>query len=306
MIPQEVAAAFVGWQKRVVLPKKHRTEITEAAQARLAEVVRGGSKSLMEYLMAELGLDGSSSYGVPMLPRRLTAGEAGGPPPALERELFDAFSDANPSDGIHPVTPELAIRPVFWTIAHVQWLRNDLIEEDWVRKLEGKDDDATARNVCRRLGGLPHIRGRLSVLNDCPISRAWWRVRIAKQSADAVKDGCLSLEMAYRALKHNPLWAELIGGCVRNVAVVNEPRVLAAICVNISRNFKYGSNPPKNYARDIARTLARHSSSVSLHVVPFEELLCICDKAAAAFDAEAVFDENDQDDEADQDEDGDA
>lgn len=306
-----MAAAFVRWQKRVVLPKKHRTESTESAQAQLAEVVRGGSKALVEYLITELGLDGSSSYGAPMLPRRLTAGEAGDPPAELEKEIAEAFSDANPSGGIHPVTPELAIRPVFWTIAHVQWLRNDLIEEDWVLKLEGKNDDATARNACRRLGGLHHIRGRLSVLNDCPISRAWWRVRIAKQSAEAVKDeavkdDCLSTERAYRALKHNALWAELIGGCVRNVAVVNEPRVLAAICVNISRNFKYGSTPPKNYARDIARTLARHSSSVSLHVVQFEELLRICDQAAAAFDAEAVFDENDQDDEADQDEDGDA
>ena len=297
MIPQEEAAAFVRWQKKVVLPKKHRTESTEAAQARLAEVVRGGSKSLVEYLIAELGLDESLPYGAPRLPRRLTAGEAGDPPPELEKEIADAFSYENPSKGIHPVTPELAIRSVFWTIAHVQWLRRNCIEEDWVRKLEGKNDDATARNVCRRLGGLPHIRGRISVLNDCPISRAWWRVRIAKQSAEAAK-GCLSTERAYKALKHNALWAELIGGCVRNVAVVNEPRALAAICVNISRNFKYGSTPPKNYARDIARTLARHSSSVSLHVVPFEELLRICDKAAAAFDPEAVvFDETEQDDE---------
>ena len=296
MIPQEVATCFSSWQNKVVLPKKHRTENLEAAQARLAEVVRGGSRSLVEYLLAELGLDGSLSYDAPMLPRCLTAGEAGDPPPQLEVEIADAFSGANSRDNAHPVTPAQAIRSVFWTISHVQWLKEGMLEEDWVQSLEGNSDDATARNVCRKLGGLQHIRGKVSVLSDCPISRAWWRVRIAKQATEA-SEGRLTVENAYSALSRNTSWAELIGGCVKNVAVVNEPRALAAICTNIHNNFRIV--PPKNYARDIARELARHSNVLSLHVTPFKELLRICEEASIEFYAKAAeSDEAEQDDEA--------
>ena len=296
MIPQEVDNHFSSWQKRVVLPKKQRTKNIEVAQARLAEVVRGGSRALVEYLLAELGLDGTLSYDAPMLPRCLTAGEAGDPPPQLEVEIADAFSGANLRDNAHPVTPAQAIRPVFWTISHVQWLKNGFLEKDWVRGLERNNDDSTARNVCRKLGGLQHIRGRISVLRDCPISRAWWRVRIAKRVAE-VSEGQLTVENAHSTLRPSASWEEIIGGCVKNVAVINEPRALAAICTNIHNNFRIA--PPKNYARDIARGLARHSNVLSLHVTPFEELLRICEEVSIDFYAKDVApDEAEQDEEA--------
>ena len=52
--------------------------------------------------------------------------------------------------------------------------------------------DAAVRNPFRRMGGLPHVRGKLSVLADCPISCAWWRRRVARlavaEYSDASRD----------------------------------------------------------------------------------------------------------------------
>lgn len=295
MIPEKVSTAFVDWQKRLVLARGESDEET-AEQATLARVIDAGADHLYDYLLENLLMSRSDTpdmYGVQLLHRQLSEGEANDPPKELELEIADAFADLHPAQ---------AIRPTYWTVAHAQWLKLELLGDDWVRGLKGKNNDATARNVCRKLGGLHHIRGKVSVLSDCPISRAWWRVRIAKQAAEA-SEGRLNVENAYSALRRNTSWAELIGGCVRNVAVINEPRALAAICTNIHNNFRIA--PPKNYARDIARGLARHSNVLSLHVTPFKELLRICEEASIDFYAQAVeSDEAEQDDEVNRGEDG--
>ena len=90
-----------------------------------------------------------------------------------------------------------ASRPVFWTLAHIRWLEEgqlgDQIEETLLRG-GGRDstEDQRTRNLLRRVGGLPHVRGKVSVLSDSPISRAWWRGSVASEIADAAADDITS------------------------------------------------------------------------------------------------------------------
>ncbi len=274
MIPEKVSAAFTTWQRRMV--KSGEPEEESAAQAELAQIVNSGAGQLSEYLFENLMMDRSQKYGVQVLHRKLSAGEASDPPKELEEEIAVAFSNLRPSQ---------AIRPVYWTVAHAQWMMSNLLGDDWVRSLKGKDDDGTTRNVCRRLGGLHHIRGRISVFRDCPVSRAWWRVRISRQAAKASK-GRLTDEHAYALFRRNTSWEALVGGCVRNVAVINDPRAIAAICVHIHSRFGFDGTPGSKYVTQLTRALARHSIHLSFAVTPFEEMLEICDKAAEESAAE--------------------
>ena len=272
MIPDKVATAFASWQRRLVQVRESREETD--AQEELARIIDAGAGHLYEYLLENLLMDRSNTYGVQMLHRQLTAGEANDPPKELEIEIANKFSDLHPAQ---------AIRPVYWTVAHVQWMRQGrLLGDDWVRSLKGKNNDATARNVCRRLGGLHHIRGKVSVLSNCPISRAWWRVRIARRAAENSEDR-LAAEDAYSVLQRNTSWAELVGGCVQSVAVINNPRALAAICCHLHSKFDPGQNPGARYVTKLTLALARHSNIISFAETPFEKLLGICDEVAEEF-----------------------
>lgn len=253
------------WRKRVVI-KGGSGEEYARRQRVVAEAAAEGTFSLMKYLHNELNTaagylrPGSS---IPVPSRRLSAEEMLRPPPQAAALIAETLSDVSPSD---------AASPAFWTAVHLQWAQNSIIDPQWSRGLVRKDDDATTRSVCRYLGGLPHIRGKTSVLSDCPISAAWWQRRVAAR-VDAVEDCKLGKERLIEII--SGVWRTLSAELVMRVAVMNQPRALAALLTYYNRKDQAGV-PTQTVFQEGLFHLAGFAKVMNFDVAPFERMVELC------------------------------
>ena len=256
------------WRKRVVI-KKGSGEEYALCQKVLADAADGGTAVLMRYLHYEL--DTASGFlrpgvSIPVPPRPLSAQEMLRPPPQAAARISQTLSDISPSD---------AASPAFWTAVHLQWAQSSIIDQQWSRELVGRDDNATARNVCRYLGGLPHIRGKTSVLSDCPISAVWWQRRTASRIA-AVEECELT---DARLLEMLPgVWRTLSDELVKRVAVMNQPRALAALLTYYDRRNPAGV-PARDVFKDGLHHLAGFAGVMNFNAAPFEKMVSLCSAA---------------------------
>lgn len=274
MITKNFEDKVGSWQQQVVVKrgKEEGGEELELRQSELMTAARGGTTILFEYLRRELGVKNRSDMleeerEIPLLVRRLTVDEARYVPVELEREIAAGLATISAAD---------AARPAFWTAAHIVWAEENLLEEGWAKKLvsKGKDMDVTARNVCRNLGGLPHIRGKTSVLVDCPLARAWWRVRIANLIAEAGLDLELDVYDTHRILHRSPVWEVLTGELVRRLAVMNEPRALAALVNFFNKGNIEKIN--KDHFKQMIHRMASYSTVINFSVAPFADMMELC------------------------------
>ena len=270
--------------------KRLRHAVTER-QRELCRATAYGPARTAAWLRSELGLEASDALTieVPGLPRPLTADEFIEPPFELEREVGAALADT--------VTMRDAARPWFWLLCHIGWLeRGDLGDNVqrafcWSSAAAGKLDEtgqleAETRNFLRRTGGIESVRGKVSVLSDCPLARAWWRYRLARDAACAAGDGqVLKPADAHRSLHHSrPLWEELVGLGVRRLTVINHDRARAAIVSTLFRVVSRAAPDgriewEKKHIAAAARELGREALVRSLEHVEWPELCRIAETA---------------------------
>ena len=203
--------------------------------------------------------------------RRLLQTNSRDPPRELENELAQAWRGQ--------MQPAQASQPVFWLLCHIDWLEQDRFGADRLASsftASAVSLDDQTRTFLRRSGGLPHIRGNISVFSDCPLARSWWRCRIV----DAVVDdagGEISREDAHRVLHdYRPVWETLVRLSLRQITVINQPRARAALVAALIRRDRPG---PETVQR-IAMALARHGLTRSLQHTPWPELQEIAVHAA--------------------------
>ena len=246
-------------------------------QKTLAQAMEDGASDLARYLRNELGLLGANLQDVPPLPRPLAIEEAFQPPVELEKELYDAWSTL-----VHSGT---ASQPAFWTRCHIRWLEQRRFADDpnatFSTGVAGKRQsnlDTRTRDLLRHLGGLPHIRGNVSVFSDCPLSRAWWRRRLAVEAVEHAPAGHLTVESAHTALhRSNQVWETLVMLSLRRITVISQPRVRAAIVTHLASQDHV---QPKDVTA-IAQGCARHGLGYSLQHVPWDDLLQIVQQSAS-------------------------
>lgn len=272
MITKNLEETVGHWQQRVVVKKGKELDdaVLRQLQAELADAAKAGTPALIGYLKKQFDIKSraemfETEQEAPLLVRKLTVDEARYVPVELEREIAVSFETIGAED---------AVRPAFWTAAHIVWAEEGLLEDGWAIKLAGKDNDTTARNVCRFLGGLPHVRGKVSVLVNCPLSRVWWRVRMAQRIADASEDN-LTFDDIHRTLHHLPVWEVVAEELVRRVAVMNEPRALAALFTRFFDEYDEGVNRRRIVQRMIHR-MASYSTVINFSSAPFEDMLMLC------------------------------
>lgn len=253
------------WRKQVVV-KKGSGEAYARRQRAVAAAAAEGTSSLMKYLNDELNTAaGYLRPGtlVPAPSRKLSAEEMLRPPPQAAALIAETLSGVSPSD---------AASPAFWTAVHLQWAQSSIIDPQWSRGLVGKDDDATTRKVCRYLGGLPHIRGKTSVLSDCPISAVWWQRRTAARVA-AVEDCELTEARLIEII--SGVWRLLSDELVMRVAVMNQPRALAALLTYYDRKDPAGF-PTRKVFKDGLFHLAGFAKVMNFNAAPFERMVNLC------------------------------
>ena len=256
------------WRRRVVIKKgtKGTGEQYARRQRVLAEAAKGGTAELIRYLQSELNTAAGvlrPGASIPTPTRQLSAQEMLNPPPQAAALISQTLSDVCPSD---------AASPAFWTAVHLQWAQSSIIDQQWSRELIGKNDDSTARRVCRYLGGLPHIRGKTSVLSNCPISAVWWQHRTASRVV-AVKE-CELTEIRLLAIL-SAVWPTLSSELVRRVAVMNQPRALAALLTYYDREYSAGA-PTAKVFKTVLRHLAGFAKVMNFDVAPFETMVGLC------------------------------
>ena len=277
------AGRFKQWQEGLVFhgrknqgPDEATVAECMARQSKLAESMEGGASTLARYLREELALHGKNLQEVPPLPRQLAMEETFQPPVELEKELHDAWSTL--------VHSGAASQPAFWTACHIKWLEQGRLGNDpdaaFSTGVAGKRQpnlDTRTRDVLRHLGGLPHIRGNVSVFSDCPLSRAWWRRRLAVEAVEHAPAGDLTVDSAHRALhRSNQVWETLVMLSLRRVTAINQPTVRAAIVAYLASQDHV---QPKDVTA-IAQACARQGLGYSLRHVSWDDLLELVKRSA--------------------------
>lgn len=274
----EVEQHFSDWQRGLVTKGKAIPASVADRQKDLHRAVSEGPLAFAAYLRAWLGLPAEESIDAPVLPAPVDAFQYRDPPFDLERTLSESW------DGL--ISRREASRPVFWTVAHIHWLEEGQLGcdiEDTLLRGGGRDstEDQRTRNLLRRVGGLPHVRGKVSVLSDSPISRAWWRGSLASEIADAVEgDLSLSATDVHRVLhSHNDAWARLIGDSVHRITVMNQPRARAALIKLYEGASRQGEPVRPLEMQQVARLLSRHSVALAFEHLDWNELTVLAGEA---------------------------
>ena len=273
------AEPFRAWQRSLAIPNREASADRERRaldrrQRELLEAVAGGPAALARYLRARLGLGADEATGAPPFPRAsLTPDQYRNPSAALEAELAAAWEGY--------VHRSAASQPLFWLLCHVEWIaqgRIDGLEEALTRGGGGGDrtPDQRTRNLLRRTGGLPHVRGAVSVFSDCPMARAWWRCRLAGEAVRA-SNGLADREAAHRALR-GAAWEALAAASLRDdTAAINQPAARAAMVAALAGRDR----PSRAEVSAMSSALADCARTRSLAHVPWDELRGIALRAVA-------------------------
>lgn len=239
-VPEHVERSFSAWQQSLV--EQRRTEDPAPALIDRQQTLVASAQSsdaLASYLGEQINVDSHLIDAAPAL-QGVTADEMLNTP--LEWELHVGAQ-------LRDVEPRQALSSAWWYICHIAWLKAGtfpnppdiafkarvnpgILKSNPVtmpRTASKKLDDAT-RNLLRRLGGLPHIRHLKGVATDPPISRAYWRHRLAADAAvSAPANINLTTEECHRIL-HLSSWGHFIDRSQQTYSSLLSPRALAAVC----------------------------------------------------------------------------
>ena len=270
---------FTEWQRSLAMrPRDLASEETRLAhlqrQRALMDALAEGSAALAHYLRGCLCLDPGSDFGVPPLPRgALTPHEFREAPAELELELAEAWDSH--------ITPAVASKPLFWLLCHIVWIEEGRFGPDRMHSYftdgGGRGDtlDSRTRTFLRRTGGLPHVRGNVSVLTDCLLARAYWRVRVAAQVARET-DARLSRDEAHDILRAaGQVWNEVAQMALQRTTAINQPRARAALIAALVQTDQRDRAAVKR----VAQALARAAAMRSLAHIPWPELQAIAHTA---------------------------
>lgn len=267
------AEPFRAWQRSLAARNRDASAL-DRRQRELLETVADGPAALERYLRARLGLGADEATGAPPFPRAsLTPDQYRNPSAALEAELAAAW------EGYVHRGP--AAQPLFWLLCHLEWIAQGRIDGlDEALTLGGGGGDRTpdqrTRNLLRRTGGLPHVRGAVSVFSDCPMARAWWRCRLAGEAVRA-SNGLADREAAHRALR-GAAWEALAAASLRDAtAAINQPAARAAMVAALAGRDR----PSGADVSAMSSALADCARTRSLAHVPWDELRDIALRAVA-------------------------
>ena len=280
---------YESWRRNMISKETlHDVEqdLMEQRQEELQTVVGRGKESLAGYLYDKIGIESGSSRAlegaVPTLPNPLTTEEMKELPAYAEQRLYDA---------IGTISLREAASSAFWTACHAVWISQAVFDDLVAVFLEhrlGETVDAQTRNFLRRTGGVDdRIRGKISVLTDCPIARAWWRMNTATRAAEA-SEGRLDTVVAHRILRQSAIWVELCEVSVKRLTAVTSSRACAALLLAmLEKGIEDGSHK-KQCTQSALRWLGRRSHSYALDYTPLDVLMQdALDGIDAAFAAQA-------------------
>ena len=258
-----------------------RAQIAER-QKDLAQHVDQGSTALANYMRAVLGSSSELPVAVPVLSRVMTLEEFRDPTFEIEQLLTESMAGQIPRS--------LARQPAFWYACMAEWIEagvlpanlHDALLVGQRRKTQQALLDHQTRNFIRRTGGIDVVRNRISVISDCPVSRAWWRRTVASD-IEAAAEGEIDVGTAHRVLHaNNDEWENFAMDALKRITVTSHPRLRAAVVCQFSnarRDKEMDAGRPQLQA--VARELGRLGVTVSMQHIPWSEMRELAASAAA-------------------------
>ena len=173
--------------------------------------------------------------------RPLTGQEIANPPIETEFDNYNILKN---------LPPRLATGPFFWTSYQLEMIRQALVDpadfatpiksinqsgrarlQKAIRRQNLRILDECIRTILRQLGGLPEVRGNVSVFVDCRLSRSWWRGHLSHQIAE---DMNLDLKNVWSHLRlPDATWDQLQQYAVKRLTVVGDRNVRSALVARL-------------------------------------------------------------------------
>ncbi len=276
-VPDQVESSFKTWQQSLVELK--RAENPSSTLITKQQELIGSTKStasLAAYLSDRLNITSELIAAVPPL-QPVTADEMLQTPVEWELHIGSQLGH---------VEPQRARSSPWWYICHIAWLQAGVFPDPpdiafkarinaqiltrtpaTMPKDECKELDIATRNLLRRLGGLPHIRRLYRIATDPPISRAYWRHRLASEAARcAPAVAKLTIESCHQIL-YNSSWDKFIERSQLTYSSILAPRALAAVCAA-------STNEQKRFNETHLQAVARRALQAHPQLIDWNYLSC--------------------------------
>ena len=256
------------------LAREARSKATRS-QDNLLSVLSRGPATTRDYLCDQL-LDGDRDV-LTQFPRM------SGPitPTAMNDLPADEEERIHKELTAQGLVPVVAAESSFWTLSHTRWIGEnifgtDIAEVFTVGGPRSTGPEQRTRNFLRRTGGLQGVRGYTSVITDCPMSSAWWRVSLAREILDTISKEpgtSLSFEDVHHILRIKHVWTKLINLSVHRVTAINAPRARAAVIAAIMEHIQSGSSTSESKIQDTIQAVGALDYRYSLHTANWDRLV---------------------------------
>ena len=211
----------------------------------------------------------------PVTERPLTEKEFVDPPWSTERVVASTWGE---------LPAGLAARPETWTRIHLEMIEQQRMKS-WYLAADGKGEsgrariaqalkgsdaqkiDACVRAVFRRLGGVISDRANRTAFIDCPLAKAWWRFRYAKETHLTFGRG--SVEELSKALRASSRWEPFVEAMISNLTVVGDAGIRPALVQSLAD----GVGTTREEVKDVLGWIGRRSTVQLLGAVGPERVL---------------------------------
>ena len=186
------------------------------------------------------------------------------------------------------IVPQDACKAQYWFAVHVKLMKAGIIESRYFgfkenhsgynaikRSLDSNDAkeiDGSVRDVLRRLGGIPHVRGKRTAYADCPTARLWWRYHYAVEYLQCFDKA--RAEDIYNFLQNSGMWNQLVDAMVSRMTVVGDRHVRPALITYLMQK----KCTKGDETREVINEIGRRSVARKFGILPPPEILSIFTK----------------------------
>ena len=218
---------------RLVNPgKQHRGG---DAQVEFLQAVEGNS--LLEYLASQGVGHEFSALDTPLLPVKLQESEFIKAPVSTARMIRNTYRSLSPQEAasvsvwnaitLHNIQTNRLEAPYLAASSDKSSGRHRLQQalRTRNRKRQSKRIDDCVRTVFRTMGGLRRIRGYVSVISDCTLSRYWWM-------GHAIENSAIDDDQAWEEL--NRYWRVIAEYAIRRLTIIGNPVLMHGLITHIT------------------------------------------------------------------------
>ena len=229
------------------------------------------SNIFLEYLDSQKVGTKFDSLGIPLLDVKLQESEFVKPPVTTAQLIWNAFRSLSPQE---------ASNVGVWNAITLHNIQEGRLEASYLaassEKISGRHRmqialknrkrqqiDDCVRTVFRTMGGLRRIRGTVSVISDCTLSRHWWMGKVLEEICS---DWPVNEDRAWEELSRH--WNMIAEWAVRRLTIIASPVLMAGL-VSLLLNRSISTRKEMEM---VLRRVGMTFSEVSLHSWSLEEV----------------------------------